>query len=431
MKPEWNKKYTTIALYSFLVLAAVALVIFAVLKFDTVKEVAAEGLSVLTPVLMGVVFAYLLDPVLDFFEFKVYKKVNRKKEMSKLRRGLSLVSVCLCVVIVIGVVFVLLIPQLVESYNSLASSFTSVDSIVASIMDYVKSKPILNDNYETILKVIGIDPEKGDSEIIETVFGYIKQFSPKIITFVKDLASGVYNVIIAFIFCIYVMAFRERLLATARKLIRAVTGGNVYKKTLHFLSITDHKFGGFIKGKLLDSTIIFIICYVVYGCMGLRYYPILAFVTAVMNIIPFFGPFIGAVPVGFIVLVAQPEKLIWTLIAILIVQVVDSNFISPMVLGDSVGLSPVWTLFAILLFGGLFGFYGLLFGVPLFATIYTVVKEWTEEKLEKKQLETTTASYYPHHVDHKSKLPENANFRRLKKTVSAVKGLFSKKDNKE
>lgn len=423
MKPEWNKKYTTIAIYTFIVLLGITLSIFAILKFGVIKEFVLDTVSVLAPVIAGIVFAYLLNPLLDFFEFKIFKKVRAKKQYSKTRRGLSLVSVCLCVVIIIALILVLLIPQLIESYNSLKASFGSVDDAITSIINFVKNNRFLGDNYDTILKLIGIDPENGDSELIEKVFEYIKQFSPVVINLVKDIASGIYNVLIAFIFCIYLLAYREKILATMRKIFRSIFKDSVYHKVSHIASITDHNFGGFIKGKLLDSAIIFVLAYIVYMCMGLKFYPILAFITGITNIIPFFGPFIGAVPVGFIVLIAQPDKLIWTLLAILVIQQIDGNFIGPIILGDSVGLSPVWIISSILIFGGLFGFYGMLFGVPLFATIYAIVKENVEGRLEKKELPVDTELYYPHYQTHKIHIPKTANFRFIKKVVNKIQSL--------
>lgn len=431
MKPEWNKKYTTIAVYTFIVLIAITLSIFAIIKFDVIKEFVIDTVSVLTPVIAGVIFAYLLNPLLDFFEFKVFKKVREKKQYSKTRRGLSLISVCLCVVIIIALILVLLIPQLIESYNSLKSSFGSVDDAITSIVNYVKNNRFLTDNYTTILRLLGINPENGDSELIEKVFEYIKQLSPTILNWVKNIANGIYNTLIAFIFCIYLLAYREKIIATLRKIFKSLLKENLYSKASHIVSITDHNFGGFIKGKLLDSAIIFVFAYIVYWCMGLRFYPILAFITGITNVIPFFGPFIGAVPVGFIVLIAQPEKLIWTLLAILIIQQIDGNFIGPMILGDSVGLSPVWIITSILVFGGLFGFYGMLFGVPLFATIYAIVKENVEGRLAKKELPIETEMYYPHHQTHKLHIPQTANFQFIKKAVNGIKKLFSSKNKND
>lgn len=429
VKPEWNKKYTTIAVYTFIVLIAITLMIFAIIKFGVIKEFVTNIVSVLAPVIAGVIFAYLLNPLLDFFEFKVFKKVRAKKQYSKTRRGLSLFAVCLCVIIIIALMLVLLIPQLIESYNSLRNSFGTVDDAITSIVDFVKSNRFLEDNYDTILRLIGINPENGDSEIIEKVFEYIKEFSPAILNWVKNVASGVYNAVIAFIFCIYLLAYREKILATMRKIFRSLLKDSIYHKTSHILSITDHNFGGFIKGKLLDSAIIFVLAYIVYWCMGLRFYPILAFITGITNVIPFFGPFIGAVPVGFIVLIAQPEKLIWTLLAILIIQQIDGNFIGPMILGDSVGLSPVWIISSILVFSGLFGFYGMLFGVPLFATIYAIVKEYVETRLEKKELPVETELYYPHHQTHKIHIPQTANFQFVRKVVNKIKNVFTDKND--
>lgn len=423
MKPQWNKKYTTIAIYSVLVMLCVAFVVWGMTKAGFIKESLNEAFSVLAPVTLGVILAYLLNPLLDFFELKVFKNVKSKLRYSKLRRGLSLTSTCLTVVIIIALIFMLLIPQMIESYNSFIDSYGSVEAAIDSIVNSVKDNKFFSENYATIMKFLGMDPEDNMEEIINKGYEIAKQYMPVIINWLKNILSGVYNAVIAFIFCIYILAYREKLIATVRKIFTSLFSTDNYNRISHIFGITDKNFGGFIKGKILDSTIIFVIAYVVYWCMGLKFYPILAFITGVTNVVPFFGPFIGAVPVGFIVLIAQPEKLIWTLLAILLIQQLDGNFIGPMILGDSVGISPVWIISSILVFGGLYGFMGMLFGVPLFATIYALIKEWVEGNLKKKELPVETECYYSHNSPptEKHKRYHRESFISIKKMVGLIK----------
>ena len=183
----------------------------------------------------------------------------------------------------------------------------------------------------------------------------------------------------------------------------------------------------YIRGRLFDALIIFIICYVVYGFMGLKFYPLLALITGITNIIPFFGPFVGAIPVAIIVLFAQPSKVIWVLIAILLIQLLDGNFIGPMILGDSVGLSSIWIISSTIVFGELFGFIGMLLGVPIFATLYALIREKTNETLKKKNLPVSLESYYPNISKVRDPRSRGPLWRFFNSIVKKLKALFSKK----
>ena len=190
------------------------------------------------------------------------------------------------------------------------------------------------------------------------------------------------------------------------------------------MSITDHNFGMYIRGRLFDAVIVFLICYIAYGFMGLKYYPLLAFITGITNIIPFFGPFVGAVPVALIVLFTQPTKVIWVLIAILLIQLLDGNFISPLILGDSIGLSSIWIISSVIVFGELFGFIGMLLGVPIFATIYSLIREKTNEILEAKEMPTPLSEYYPNAKQEPSTQQKQSAFMFFSEIFEKIKKFF-------
>lgn len=431
MKLEWNKKYTTIAVYSFIVLALTVVFALSLTHMDSVWGFVKKILTKLSPIITGIIFAYLLNPVLTFFETKVFKNVYKSRQYSKLRRALSLTSVMITVAAVIYLIIIIMYPQIAESYKSLIYSYDSVDDIITSIIDYFKTNEFFANNYEQVLSVLGIDMTTGDSAIIEKLYTLVKEYAPSIITTVKDVAMGIYDIVVAFILSIYLLAFRERVIGICKKLIASAFSSSNLEKITHIFSITNENFGVYIRGRLFDALIVFIICYATYGVMGLKFYPLLAFITGLTNIIPVFGPFVGAIPVAFIVAFTQPDKLFWTLLAILIIQLLDGNFISPMILGDSFGLSSIWIISSTILFGELFGFFGMLLGVPVFATLYALIREKTNAILEGKQLSTRLADYYPEAdkkrvSNKKSKLRAN-----LIKIFNKIKDFFKKIKNKK
>ncbi|MBE6543802.1 MAG: AI-2E family transporter, partial [Ruminococcaceae bacterium] len=197
------------------------------------------------------------------------------------------------------------------------------------------------------------------------------------------------------IFSIYILCYKEKLLALVKKLFTAFLSESRFSFIRKILGITDQKFGKYIWGKVVDSIIVGIVSYLIYWVCGYKFYPLLALIAGVTNMIPFFGPFIGAVPAGIIVLIAQPEKFIWLLVIILVLQQLDGNILDPMIVGNEVGLIPVFTMSATLLFGDLFGIPGMLLGVPIVATVYTLLGETVVKRLKKKGLPADTGSYYP------------------------------------
>lgn len=430
MKIEWNRKYTTIAVYSFIVLAATVLFAVGLMRLSDIWGFIKKVFSKLSPIILGVAFAYLLNPILNFFEKKVFKKITKGKHASTLRRGLSIVCVILSVLAAIYLIIIIILPQIIESYKTLTSTYDSVDDIVSSIINFFKTNEFFANNYEQILDLLGIDITTGDSTIIEQLYNIAKTYVPTVIAAIKDVAVGIYGAVIAFILSIYLLAFREKVLAICKKLFASYMSQTKYEKLIHYLSITDHNFGMYIRGRLFDAVIVFLICYAAYGFMGLKYYPLLAFITGITNIVPFFGPFLGAVPVAIIVLFSQPTKIFWVLVAILIIQLLDGNFISPLILGDSIGLSSIWIISSVIVFGELFGFIGMLLGVPIFATLYSLIREKTNEKLEAKELPTQLSEYYPN-AKQEPPLKEKPNFSGFFPSVwNKIKKLFSKSGKK-
>ncbi len=347
--------------------------------------------SSLSSLLVGIVIAYFLNPLLNFFERKVFKKVYPKVKYSKLRRGLSIICVFLVVILVIFAFIMSFVPQLSESVKSLLDNYGTPEKAIASVNAFLKENRFTAPHYETIINTV----IKYEDKIFSAIYSAAEVAIPLVIGYLIGLMDGIYTLVVGIIFAIYVLCYREKLLALAKKLTLAFINQKHYDYSLKILGLLDVKFGKYITGKVVDSIIVGIVSYIIYWIFGFEFYPLLALIAGVTNMIPFFGPFIGAVPAGIIVLIAQPEKLIWLLLIILVLQQLDGNILDPLIVGNEVGLIPVFTMSSTLLFGDLFGIPGMLLGVPIVATIYTLLGEAVGRRLSKKGLSDNTRDYYP------------------------------------
>lgn len=352
-------------------------------------------ISALQPIIIGLVLAYILNPVMLFLQKKNYKffsqRIKKQETADKLSRGLAVTA---CVLIILGFISLLIaaiVPSLISSVTSLLSS---LPSDVKTLIDTIQNG-ILGDS-EIAAKT---------SEIIQSLTDYVEDFAqnkllPEAQTYIAELTSGVISVvkgllnfIIGIIVMVYVMAIQETLTGQSKKIIYSIfkpKTGNVIVETCQKAS---EIFGGFITGKIIDSIIIGIIAYI--GCLILRIPSavLVAVIVGVTNVIPVFGPFIGAIPSLIIVVLQSPLHALYLLIFIIILQQVDGNIIGPKILGSSTGLSSFWVMFAILVGGGCFGFIGMLLGVPVFAVIYYIIRRVVNHSLRKKKLPERTKEY--------------------------------------
>ena len=215
-----------------------------------------------------------------------------------------------------------------------------------------------------------------------------------------SLTSGIFavlrvtmNLVIGFIVAAYVLAEKEHFFGQGRKIVFALFSEKAGKSIIEKSRKCNEIFGGFVIGKIIDSLIIGVLTFILLSIFNMPYTMLVSIIVCVTNVIPFFGPFIGAIPSFFLILLIDPIKALWFLLIIFLIQQLDGNIIGPKILGNSTGLSAFWVMFAILIAGGLFGFAGMLFGVPVFAIIYYLLSEWIRGKLKKKNLPLETENY--------------------------------------
>ena len=398
MKIMPNKKYNTIALYASIVIAANVLLIVAILKFSSITSFFGMLTTVLMPIIWGLVIAFLMNPIMVNVEKLFSSKVKKAKGKNKLLRALSVtVSAIVFLGIVAGLIAIV-VPELVKSIKLLFDNMGEMrENLEGWISKTFSSYPSLvksvNEKIDAFTKDASVIFEK-----IQPVLDDLVSGAWGVISFIKDFLLG-------FIVSIYMLCNKETLLAQIKKTIVAITRKSTCAKIMGVASQANKVFSGFIMGKIIDSIIIGLLCFIGLTLMNMPYNILIAVIVGVTNIIPFFGPIIGAVPSTLLMLIVDPKKAILLFIFILILQQFDGNILGPKILGDSTGLPGFWVLISLIVCGGLFGFVGMVLAVPMFALIYSFTRSFIENKLKKKKLPVTT-EYYRQDIEHLYSKPE-------------------------
>lgn len=474
----FNKKYTTIALYTILVLVFGVICVYFLINNDKYASFFSTLEGIVFPIFTGMVLAYILNPILKLFEEKVFissaqRRVNKlrrklfnakltcdhicresdeqsnapesaqkaleavkaeladakaalqaekekrtaaqlekaskkKKKPSYHReptaennhpfRGVSLLCTYLVFVAIMTLLLWIVIPQCIDS---VAGLIVRLRGMVYTLPSDLESLIAHNELAQTIYRYISeyiandVDIKAKLMEIVTSLFSTLSGYLSGVVTtlpaYIMSAFSSITNIILALFFSVYFLSSKEMLGRQAHKVGKAFLPSKLYKGTCHVICEIDRKFGKFIEGKILDSTIIGILALIVLWFFKMPYYQMLALIIGITNIIPFFGPIIGGVIGGAIILISDPSKLIAFIIIVLVIQQLDGNVIGPLILGDSLGLQPIWIMIAIVIMSSLFGFFGMLFGVPLFAVIYTLIHEAIEKKLNKADKDVSKA----------------------------------------
>ncbi len=342
-------------------------------NFGVIWSKIAVLLDIISPFIAGFIIAYLLNAPVNFFYRKVYHRIKHG-------RGLSILTVYIIAVLLLAVLILAIVPSVVESvqilFTNMSDYLANLNLFVQNLMDQfdVKNEEGIND-----LLVTYQDVMQNVSEMLRTAL-------PRILDIGMAVGNWFIAVITAIISSIYMLLSKKAHLRQVKRLTYAI----VPKKRMDWFSAVlhnaNHIFLRFINGKIIDSAIIGVLCFVLCVILRIPFPVLVGVIIGVTNIIPFFGPFIGAIPCGMILVFVNPWAALRFLIMIVALQQFDGNVLGPKILGDSTGLSPLWVLVAIIVGGGLFGFIGMLLGVPVFAVIYAIVRDWVNRRLEKKGL---------------------------------------------
>lgn len=388
-----NKKYNIILKYVVVAIVITLLLVMAIFKWDTVKSVFSTVIGIFQPVIWGVVIAFIMNPIMMSTEKFLGRFIFRKKPRPKVSRAIGVLVATLVFVAVIMALILSVIPEIISALPGIYSGFTDV--LVPNISSWFDS--VLKD----VPSIQGIVDEQL-SDILSTVRSLFSTLGPKLNEFLSSLlnfANSVKNFVFGIIFAIYFLFGKEGLQAQAKKMVVALFKEDTYRRIFSFTSTTNKALLDFVYGKVKDSVIIGIICGVGMLILGMPYVMLISLIIGITNIIPIFGPFIGAIPSALLILIAEPKKVIWFIVFIIILQQLDGNIIGPKILGSKFGLSPFWMLFSIIIFGSMFGIVGMIIGVPLFAVAYGLISDYADRKLKEKNMPTDDSYYSMRGVD--------------------------------
>ncbi len=399
-KPSVRKRLG-VRTWSFLVLAIVAILLFLIVNIPAVTSFFRKLGGHIAPLVVGGVIAYLCAPLLRVYEYRVFRRVKH----NGVRRGVSLALTMITALATLALIIMMMVPQLVRSIKDLVGDY---ETYLNDMLRFVQN---LLDKLTANLPVeINISSKEHLVEFLTNMYGSVEDFYDKVIKPVIgqldaghtawNTVGGVFtyikNFVLGMFIAFYILASKEKRIGQINKFRKAMFKPETDRRITSFAALVDKSFGGFIYGKLLDSLIIGILTFGLMTVLEVSPYNMLiATFVGVTNVIPVFGPFIGAIPSFFIVLISNPSKALLFVILIIVIQQLDGNVIGPKILGDNTGVSSLTVIVAITLCGSLWGVLGMLIGVPLFAVVIEMVRRWLELRLAAKGEPTDTLYYYP------------------------------------
>ncbi len=393
MKIDFNRKYNTIAFYTVVVIAIAAAIVLMIANIPALAAICSRIIKLLMPFLLAFGFAYILSPILKTSE-NLLRKITKDSLSRKAIRMISVAVTYLTAILILVVFFSIVIPQLAASITSLgpiltAWALTAEKWINGLMQDYQSVYLGEGEIFSIILEKISASLEDLITALSASASGAITTIAQGVASF----TTGLYNFILAVIISVYILASKETFFAQGKKILSAILPIPAVNKIRDILTKSNKIFIGFIGGKLLDSAIIGVLCFLIMSVFRWPYAVLISVIVGVTNVIPYFGAIIGGVISFLILLIVDPWTALWFAIMVLILQQIDGNIIGPKILGDSTGLSPFWVIFSITVFGSFWGVFGMFIGVPLFAVIHYLISEISAYLLSKKNLPVDTASY--------------------------------------
>ena len=395
MKRIRNNQYFHLGLMLLTVISVSILLLAVVLNFSSFMAVIKTILGAFSPVISGAVFAYLLNPLMNFCDRRLYPWLLRRKmdkqKAYRLSRVLSMIFALLFAVVLVYEFFSMLLPQLYESIVGIINNMSTYYSDAEKwVLGFLADNPALSSQVDKLLEQFY---QFLEGWINPDLLSNINSIFASLTSSVLSVVRSILNLLIGVVAAVYILWLRDRFLAQTKKIAVALMPQQRADRFFELGRKIHRVFSGFIIGKLVDSLIIGVLCYI--GALLLRFpYPaLIATVVGVTNVIPFFGPFIGAIPCALLILLVDPLKCLYFVIFIFGLQQLDGNVIGPRILGDTIGISGFWVLVSITVAGSLFGFTGMLLGVPVFAVLYMLLSETVAEQLRRKKQPVETTAY--------------------------------------
>lgn len=393
MKINWNSKYLTISAYAAGTVVLSAVVIMAIARFDDVSEKLSGFTTIATPIIIGIFCAYLLNPLMMKFERGLFKKWADSGD-EKLKSRARIFSLTLTMIVVLAalvLIIILVIPQLI---TNIITVFSNMNTYIANVQQFLNK---LSEEHPNIAEFLD-NPLEDLNAFFNDMWN---KYSGELLNFAGNIATGIWatfdalkNIFFGLTLSIYFLAKKEMFVGQTKKMLFAFIKADRAQRFLGVCRKASEKFLGSIIGKIVDSLVIAMLIFICCVIMQMPYSPLMAVIMFVFQLIPVVGAIIGCIPCCLLLLLSgNPMLALWFFVIVMVMQTIDGNFIGPLILGDSTGLPAVWILISILLGGGLFGVMGMLLGVPVFAVIYMLVKDFVESRLKKRKLPCSTDKY--------------------------------------
>lgn len=343
-------------------------------------------LRVVTPFLTGFGLAFLQLPIVKRVEWLLNKFVFRRKAHPRLSRALGTAVSLLLVLAVIAAFLGIMLPQLIDSIKQLVNYITA---FISANVEHVNELLVQWD----FITFEGEDLVIGWDKILAETSSYITFFLDNLMAISSTIYTVVFQLFVGLITAFYLLMDKERFCNQTKKICYATLRRDACEALIYWTRQANRIFAGFISGKILDSLIIGVLCYMGMLLFNMEYALLISVIIGITNVIPFFGPFIGAIPSILILLIVNPYSALWFAVFILVLQQLDGNIIGPLILGDYVGISPLWIMISIVIGSGLFGFAGMLLSVPVFALIYAIIRTVLETRLKRRGLPIHSSCY--------------------------------------
>lgn len=378
-----NSKYYTIALYSIAVIIISAVIIKVIFNWDSTSTFISNMISILYPFLLGLLIAYLINPVVKFIHDKLFGLIFKNKA----KGAKKICSIILSYILVIGLIVTCLfyiIPQITDSLKQITTLVDSAQSGYNQLME--KLLEMESKHPEWDLSIVNDTVQEIPDKLMDFITNAIPEIIPTIYSTSMSVISGVLNALIAIMVSIYMLIDKQMLLNNCKKVIYALFGAKNGDKILNTAFECNKIFSGFVLGKMIDSLIIGILCFIIMSLVKLPYTLMISVIVGVTNMIPYFGPFIGAVPGVLLLLFSDLKYAFIFVILIIVLQQFDGLFLGPKILGDSTGLRPLWIIFAITVGGSIAGVFGMFLGVPTLAVLVYIINILLKKRLDKKEI---------------------------------------------
>ena len=389
------RPYLAIGLIAVLVIVISIIVFFSILRYSVVKEYLDKIVYVLQPITIGLVFAYLINPIVKWQEkylVKFYGKyIKTPKKAKKTARITGIITSIVLVLSIVGLLLYLVIPELYSSIERVVVQLPEqADGVIAWIESYTSSDDVFAAYLESAVdKGFGWLETWIETQILPRIKELLTSVTSGVISFLKLLL----NILVGIVVSVYVLMSKELFMAQAKKMVYVVLPIEKGNVLIDIVRKSHEIFGGFISGKIVDSAIIGVLCFLGVSFLKMPYTLLISVIVGVTNVVPFFGPFIGAIPCSILILLIDPLKGLYFIIFVFLLQQLDGNVIGPKILGDSTGLSSFWVIFSIIVAGGLFGFAGMVVGVPAFATLLYLLRRISAFILKRKGLPIESDNY--------------------------------------